>query len=246
MQGFCCTHESGYRLRSNKATRAGRLYWYQDSYAKGYIPTEYTEHPVSAHCMRMAFNGGNWSADPNGDWSDLTGYPRTFEDPHNRVVEISDIYPPVATFELVVKVDTALATSPAATETASEITLFQNPNDGPDPPSSQRKGANTTSLPLSAQLIGYHSSWTFPSLGASKAIVAKKPWGKSNEITKNDVMVIPDSLWSDDGYDCNKVGVDFIAFRCAHGLTSPALCLHQVAQSGCINSLFAPCLASRV
>ena len=215
-------------MRDGRATRAGRLHWYHNS---PYIPTSYTSQPVSAHCMRKAYNYGDYG------WprpEEQTGYPRNFEDPYPRQVWINEFDRAVSTFEVIVSVDTSLATASVDTATASEVTLFQNANDGPDPPSTQRTGVNTSSLPISAELIGYWSSY-YP-ISHKKVIMAMKPASDWNLYTKDDFMTFPDSLWTETGDECNKVGVGFDAFRCAHDLVSPALAYvaKRVDASTCI------------
>ena len=140
---------------------------------------------LSAHCMRL-----------NNVWWEMHSIGSTETD-----------------FELVVAVDTSLASEPAATGRASEITLSQH-----------QPTATASDLPLSAAIQGLTSYFPFPTLTSSKAIVRKAP-GALFSLTKDDLMVLADSMVSVSGWECNKVGTFFGAFRCAAALLCAPIAL---------------------
>lgn len=193
MQGFCCGCTSGniYDQTFGDGTQRTRAGIACNWRDYAFIPF-FDNTPDSAHCLRM--NNAWW--------------------------EMHQIHEAHMDFELVITVNTTLATNTTGDSTnstsnssASVLTL------GPSRP----RGV-TEDKRVSAHLLGELASYIqFPVLTSSKFLVRKAP-GALWSLGPDDMLVVSDTMVTLDGTECNKVGVGFTAFKYVQNLPMSFSC----------------------
>lgn len=138
-------------------------------------------------------------------------------------------------FEITITVNSSLATnetdpSAAPNSTVSTLTLS---------PSVPR--AVTEDKRVSAHLLGELAPYIqFPVLTSSKFLVAKNI-GSLRSINPQDMLIVPDNIVTEDGSQCNKIGVGFSAFRCASGCVERCTGASSIDSATLFSVLFCLC-----
>jgi hypothetical protein len=142
--------------------------------------------------------------------------------------ELYTIHESRMNFAIRVTVNTTLATTDTSSGTVSEIIL-----------SPSRPRGVTQDKRVSAHLVGELATYQqFPVLTSSKFLLKKGTYN----FTAKDFMVIPDTMVTVDGSECNKVGVGFTAFKCDAQPPSPSV-IHQASKDSYIVTLTSGILA---